>query len=191
MGRDNTEVVRQLGRHGFRQGTGRLANLGRQAVVQHEAVALVLGQGTGMGGGEAVGGLPPRGGREWQRRRGRVRRVEHRPVLGGHDEAGHGQEAAHDLQPPARHDRQRAAQRVGQALEHRGQVGRHHHEIRARRDLDQRAVEIEEEGGFGTGERRQASLWNHVSHEASLFRGKCGGRKANEAGMTDSCRVRP
>jgi hypothetical protein len=57
----------------------------------------------------------------------------------------HRQEMVEVAERPAAHDGQRPVQPGGEALQEARQAGLHLHRIRARRNLDQGAVEVEEE----------------------------------------------
>ena len=116
-----------------------------------EAVLLVLDQGAGEAFHQEGGALPPRGGRV--RKVGRLgRSVRHRAQGGAvvaHLGDRNGEEVVEVAERPAADDGQRPVQPGGEALQEARQAGLHLHRVRARRDLDQGAVEVEKERRVG------------------------------------------
>ena len=69
-------------------------------------------------------------------------------VLGGQGQLQRGQQRVQLAQAPARHNGQRPVQALGKALQKRHQIGGHFDRIRLRRQLGQRSVKVQEQGGL-------------------------------------------
>ncbi len=95
----------------------------------------------------------------------RPRRRADRAAVLARDRARHvAEQRLHLLDRAARDHGERAAEVVAQAREDAGQARRHMHGVRRRRDVEQGAVEVEQQRRLGgRGQRAQGQPYRHPS----------------------------